>query len=157
MSSSPLDLLVERAIQTAQKRWIRLALTGYLILFSGLVGERLVSAHDTGQRRADNAKSRQAIVQTGTVALIDGCNGRFEDRTALRDILISTRREVVKRLKNPQLTNEQRQQLRFAKQFYDARLDKLPLPDCRNQLDVISADPDAVVILPEPKYPPAAG
>lgn len=145
MPNSPLDLLVARAVRRAQRNGIRLALTGYLILFGGLIGERIVSKNDT-------ERARKTIVSTGTVALIDACNGRFDERTALRDILIALRLQAVKRMKTD-IGIEQRQRDERAVQFYDDRLQKLTLPDCRSQLHIISADPNKTVDIPTPKHP----
>lgn len=134
-----------KAANAAVRKYLRFALVGYLLLFSGIVAERIVS----GQEAAD---SRQAIVQSGTVVAVDACNQRFKDRTEVRAVLEGSKAFQARSLKNGTIT---RQQYDAAVGFYDERLKGLPLPDCRLTLGVLTTDPDDAPAIPEPLYPGA--
>lgn len=130
---------VNEAVRTAQKRGIRIALSGYLILFGGIVVERYISAQES-------KGARQTIVKSGTAVAVSSCNERFRDRRSIRAVLIASRVQTRQRSDlSPQRRNE-------AIKFLNDRLARLPMPDCRKALTTLSADPDAEVQIPEPLY-----
>lgn len=131
--------IVRDAVRSAQRRGIRIALTGYLILFGGIMAERYVSAHES------NA-AREAIVQSGTVVAVSGCNERFKDRKEVRAVLIASRDETRRR---KDISPERRA---ASEAFFTERLAKLPMPDCRKALTILSDDPNKKVTIPKPLY-----
>lgn len=135
------EQLVKDAVRAAQRRGVRIALTGYLIFFGGIMGERYISSSES------NA-ARETIVRSGTAVAVTACNERFKDRRQLREVLIIARRET---RKSEDISPDRR---KAAEAFYTERLAALPLPDCRDSLTVLSDDPDAEVHIPKPLYLP---
>lgn len=139
MSKSETDRIVQEAVRTAQRRGVRMALTGYLVFFGGIVAERYISS-------GENRGARQTIVKSGTAVAVSACNERFRDRRSIRAVLIASRLQVRQR---DDISSDRR---RRAINFLNDRLARLPMPDCRESLTVLSAKPNAEVRIPKPLY-----
>jgi hypothetical protein len=141
MAKAQTDPIVNRAVRVAQRRGMRIALTGYLIFFAGIVAERQISAGEAND-------AREAIVQSGTAVAVTACNERFRDRRSLRAVLIASRNAT---RASKDISDERR---KASEAFFNDRLSKLPLPDCRSSLTVLSDDPNAKVKIPKPLFLP---
>lgn len=147
LSSDQLEFFTEqtrRAVHKAVGRYVKGAVIGFLILLMGLG----LAMH---QSSADNNNQRQAIVQSGRAVAVASCNGRYQDREGLRNLLISAERTIPAEVKRGNITESQAQR---AKEFYDSQLGRLRLPDCRIAAHAISSDPNREIRVPVPLHPP---
>lgn len=136
----------EHAVGHALRRYRRAALTGFVILLGG-IGFGL---HAT-TREGDN--SRNAIVTSTRAVAVDSCNGRYQDREGLRNLLLAAEATIPSSVKKGDITPSQAE---TAKVFYDRQLAKLRLPDCRRAAKIITSDPGRTVKIPKPLHPPDA-
>jgi hypothetical protein len=134
---------VRHAADKAAKRTQRRALVGFLVLLFGLLAAIWI-----GGNQAENA--RKAIVDTGRIVSVSGCNRDYEDRVAVRKVLIASKEFTKNAFRRLNLSPEE-VQLRL--DFYDEQLADLPLPDCRKARNVVSDDPTKVPAFPKPLYP----
>jgi hypothetical protein len=134
---------VRHAADKAAKRTQRRALVGFLTLLFGLLAAIWI-----GGNQADSA--RKAIVDTGRIVSVSGCNRDYEDRVAVRKVLIASKDFTKNAFERLNLTPEE---LQLRLDFYDDQLADLPLPDCRQARNVVSDDPTKVPAFPEPLYP----
>jgi hypothetical protein len=134
---------VHRAANKAARRSRNQSLIGFLILLLGIGFVQW-----DGHHRSDAA--RDAIVQTGNVIAVDGCNRDYVSRKEIRAVLARSRDFQKGALDRGDISQTQYD---LAVKFYDERLDTLPLPDCRKAANVLSSDPDKVPEVPEPLHP----
>lgn len=135
----------ERAVTRALHRWRIGATTGFLILLIGVAGAFAVNNRD--QRIA-----RDAIIKSGSVVAVDGCNARYHDRAALRAIFIRLQTAVLQQAQNENIPVSSRR-VQFALEFYRDQLQRLPLPDCRPTAHILTDQPYPPVRVPTPKHP----
>lgn len=90
---------------------------------------------DRGYR--DNRESRQALVASGQAIAVVACNRNYDTIKSLRGILIAAKA-------NRNTTQSD--------VFYDAQLQSLKLPDCRDVLMILSDDANAKVTVPKPLF-----
>lgn len=121
----------------------RRSLIGFLILLVG-VGTTLY----VGDKNADEA--RKAIVDTGRIVSVDGCNRDFQSRKEVREVLQRSKDFQLAALERGDITQAQ---YKRAVEFYNDRLKGLPLPDCRHAESIVSDDPDEVPAMPKPLHP----
>lgn len=143
-----LDFFTEqtrRAVTKATKRQARHNLVGFLALLFGLI-VALYVAH------ADRVRAQNAIVRSGTVVAVDGCNARYRDRQALRDLFVRLQAAVKEQAKEQHL-DPKGQQTQFALRFYRDELGRLPLPDCRPTAHILTAVPFPPAKQPTPLHP----
>jgi hypothetical protein len=133
----------KRAVNKAVKRTHRNAVLGYVILLVGVFG-----MYWNGQSLSQ--RERNAIVESGKVVSVDGCNRDYETITALRAILTAANDDRRRAYRLGRLTPEE---YADAKVYFDRQLKTLVLPDCRIAERVLTANPDAPRELPSPKYP----
>lgn len=119
------------------------ALVGFLILLGGIGGAITTSQHDSDS-------SREAVVTSARVVSVDGCNRDFTTITRVRAVLVNAKKFQVAALKRGDISLE-----RYADAiaYYDEQLSGLPLPDCRNAVNVITDDPTKQTQVPDPRYP----
>jgi len=143
-----------RATTKALRKYTRGALLGFLILLIGLVvvrEEDRKRADDAFQARVKVANTqRQAIVKSGTVVAVDSCNQRFKDRVEVRSILTAAAKASEAQYKQGEITKARYDR---SKQFYRERLEGLPLPDCRDTVNVLTTDLDEVPPIPKALHP----
>jgi len=131
------------AAERASKRTIRQALVGYLILGLGVLGMYL-----NGQ--SVSSTERAAVVDSGTAAVVAGCNRDFNGTQRLRSLLEHADDAVTAQQKAGKVTAAQAAD---AHDFYAAELAKIPLPDCRKAQFVLTDDPEKPIVIPTPLHP----
>lgn len=136
--------LEEGALTRAHRRWFRSSLVGYLILLVGVVG-----MYENGQ--SVSANERGQIIQAGRAVAVSACNARFNDRREVRGVLIQAKLSIQRQYESGTITIDQRRQ---SLDFYDRRLEGLPMPDCRSADDALqqaAADNEAIMV-PNARY-----
>lgn len=133
-----------RAVKKAARRTLRQAAVGYLILFVGVMGMYWNGQH------VSNAE-REAVVQSGSAVVVDSCNRDYIATGRLRGIIIRIRNVIEAQDEAGKGDPEENQ---FAVDFYNNELKKIPLPDCRDTADALTADPDKVLKVPKPLHGP---
>lgn len=140
----------ERALKNQQKttdarikKIVRSATVGFLILTIGL-------AASVYTQSSDSDKGRTQIVLSGRAVAVDGCNRDFTDRQVARS---QTGRALVIIKHEHDLGNSTDREYRLGLDFYRKQLQSQALPDCRKAEAVLTDDPDAKVVVPEPLYP----
>jgi predicted negative regulator of RcsB-dependent stress response len=152
---SDLETLAEEVRKVSEKhseavatrvlaRFRRSAVVGFVILALGLIGGQYQGfeqqSHDRAARtKAANAQ-RKAIVESGNIVAVEGCNLNFRAIQGTRGVLEDAKVSLEKNRKK--LTDEQYRQ---AIAFYNDELDnKLKLPDCRAAGHILTTDPAKV-------------
>lgn len=116
----------------------RNAIIGYVILLVAVVGVFFVSQKDA-------TDARDAIVTSGKVVSVEGCNSDFETIEKVRGVF--TRAIVsAKRQERAGVTDEVQRDAAIA--YYEQQLAEFTLPDCRKTEKIITDDPRKA------KYPP---
>lgn len=133
----------ETAVRKALRTYSRRATIGFCLLFAAFMGNLLWS-------NKLSSDARRAVVRSGDLIAVDGCNRDFQDRVAVRGVLIASRDFTKNAYKRLNLTPEE---LQLRLDFYNARLKELPLPDCRKSDDILTDDPGDAVTVPTPLYP----
>lgn len=131
------------AVNAATRRHARRALVGYFVMFLAFLGNVLYAQHVARE-------GREAIVKSGDIIAIDGCNRDYRERQEVRQVLIASRQFQEGALKRGDISQIQHDR---AIDFYNDRLEGLPLPDCRRAGDILTDDPDSLTRMPEPLYP----
>lgn len=131
----------EATARSAVRHYRNRALTGFLILFLGLIGAFTIQQNDS-----DSA--RTAIVVSARNVATDGCNYRFRDRVVLRKIVSDGAKSIQQYVEDGTLTQAQADR---ALAENKATLAKLKLPDCRVVQKVVTDDPSDL----KPNQPPA--
>lgn len=134
---------LDYAAEAAVRRYRNRALIGFLILLAGLVTTDIL-------RRQDSENARTAIVRSGRVVAVDGCNRDFRSAQNLRSIFLALIADTNRRQKLGIISSEQRDR---AITFYQERLATTTLPDCRLAQAVITDDITSVDHPPDPLYP----
>lgn len=137
---------VDKAIAKAEemdKKRARGRLLGFAALFLIFLANTFYIAHI-------GAKSREQVVRSGDIVAVAGCNRDYEDRVAVRGVLLASKEFTVNAFKRLNLSEAEKE---ARLQFYDDRLAELPLPDCRLADDVLTDDPDSPLVVPEAFYP----
>lgn len=131
------------AVKKSNKRVLRSAFAGYLILLVGVFG-----MYENGQSVSGN--ERQAVVDSGTVISVDGCNRDFQDREVLRAQIEKGKKTTLQYVKDGTLTQKQADR---AIRETDEFLKSYPSIDCRPAAKILTDNPDDVTRIPEPMYP----
>lgn len=102
-------------------------------------------------RQQDAKAARAAIVESGNIVAISGCNQHFRDRQAIRAVLFASRRVQQRARKRGDTT---RAQYLDSIRFYRSQLTRLRLPDCRDTVRTLTDDPNRKpLVVPRPLYP----
>jgi hypothetical protein len=144
----------ERAAAKALRRYVRGSVVGFLILVAGL-GYSLHESNADSARASRNLQhealsSRTAIVQSGRIVAVDGCNRDFATITRLRLVLMRSRDIVRRNVEDGTYTQHQGA---VAEKFYARQIRELSLPDCRQAKSIITDDPRRLGIPPTPRFP----
>jgi hypothetical protein len=161
MTKEQLDYFTEQTVKAVEKgtrngvrHYRNRAVIGFLILLLGLVAVRWADnerANEAVKDRVATANAqRAAIVKSGNVVAVDGCNGRFRDRVEIRSVLQSSKDFLAREYKKGNITEAR---FKESSAFYDERLSGLPLPDCRKAANILTTDPNKVLPVPDPLYP----
>lgn len=137
----------EHASKKVLKRFRKEAVAGFLILALGLgIG--------TSANNHTNAASRVQIVKSGQAVAVSGCNRDFRFASGLRGVLYASRDFQAGALKRGDIS---RDRYKLAVRFYKTQLQALPLPDCRVAKEILTDDPNAKIVVPQPLYPGGPG
>ncbi len=154
MTTEQLDYFTEqtvKAVEKGTKKGVRHyrnnAIIGFLLLLFGL-------GYVQWRAMESAVESRDAIVKSGRVVSVSGCNRDYRSLTALRGTLKASRRFTVNAGKQG-VIGPSEVATRLA--FYDAQLDRLRLPDCRVAAKVVTDDPKDIGDVPVPLHPPDTG
>lgn len=116
----------------------------FLLLLAGII-----LVFWLGNRASD--AERQAIVESGKVVAIDGCNRDYQEDVRIRDVFLTSQNLVKSRIQAGQSADPEAD--KAALEFYDQQLDAFKLPDCRKAEGLLTSDPDRFVPEIEPFYP----
>ena len=133
----------KRAVDNALRRFRRSAVAGFLILLLG-VGYNL---YDT---RTASDEGRHAIVQSGRVVAVDGCNRDFRTIGILRAQIIKGKEQIQAYVEDGTITQAAADRQIKAT---DELLAKYKQPDCRVADKLLTDDPDVKRPVPKPLYP----
>jgi hypothetical protein len=133
-----------RAVARAENRKQRRnAVIGYLILVAGLVGVYAISQKDAGD-------ARSAIVTSGKIVSVEGCNRDFEAAVGLRAVLVRGE-AFIKAQRDDNLISEAAYKAGVA--YYAEQKQNIKVPDCREVANVITDDPRKTTYPPPfPRY-----
>jgi len=149
MTQEQLEWITEqnqKAAEKATRRTMRRALVGYLILTFGVLAMYLNGQHVGGAER-------DAIVQSGRVVSVDGCNRDFGDAERFLALLQRLKRANEASFKAGNITPQAHD---AAIQFYNKEIARAErsVPDCRKAAKVVTSDPDADLKKIVPLYDP---
>jgi hypothetical protein len=135
----------EHAVRKTARKVVLSALVGYVILFAGTLG-----VYHNGQATSSN--EQKAIIQSGNVVAVDGCNRDFQDQQRWINLLERLRDASVASYKDGRVDEERYQQ---ALEFYSGEiaLANKAVPDCRKSEHILTDDPDADRQRVRPLYP----
>ena len=137
----------DKAVRKALAKFSRRAVLGFVVLFLASLGNVWYASHIS-------KGARSAVVNSGYAVAIDGCNRDFRSTETLRLLLKSSRALTLQAAKSGNIS---RDRINESLRFYDSQLEALKLPDCRKSDDVITDDPQASIMIPEPLYPGSPG
>lgn len=146
MTEEQLDYFSEqtrRAVRRAVRNYSRGAILGFLILAGGLGFVQMSQNHE-------NKNAQQALVQSGRVVAVDGCNRDFKSTERIRSLLQRLLDATEASFEKGQMNAQQYAQ---ARAFYQSELDRQVLPDCRQAEEVLSDDFSKPINPPTPLYP----
>lgn len=133
----------QHAAAKVLKRYSLSAVVGFLILLG-------TNVFVWGTAQNLNQESRDAIVVSGKVVSIEGCNRDFQTISALRGVLTAAQRQGEKAADAGDISPAQ---LERSRDFYDTQLKKLRLPDCKVAGEILTADKDELPRVPTPLRP----
>jgi hypothetical protein len=136
---------VDRAAHKAAHRTMKGAVIGYVILFLGVLG-----MYFNGQ--SVSKKERGAVVDSGRIVSVDGCNRDYNTIQTLRDEISKSKKRTQQLVKEGTLTQAQAD--RAIEQTNDL-LERYQLPDCRKAETVLTDNPEDVSKQPVPRFPPS--
>jgi hypothetical protein len=143
-------LAVTHAFHDYYHRYRRQALIGYLILVAGVVVAFAQNHSESNARRVQGVSARHAVVQSGRAVAVEGCNRDFESTKSLRGVLVASQAASAQSFKRGEITKQRYEQ---SQAFFKTQLEKLPLPDCRKVLRVVTDDPNKTTRIPVPSHP----
>ena len=133
----------ERIARRVLWLYVRWAMVGFVVLFVAFLGNVIYSNHL-------NAVSREQVVRSGDIVAVAGCNRDFQERLEIRGVLIESKAFTRQAYRRGAISEVERD-LRI--EFYNERLQGLPLPDCRVADEILTDDPDKPLREPAPLYP----
>lgn len=125
-------------------RWVRRATAGFAAL---LVGVGVNSKLD--RDRAND--SRAALVKSGRIVSVDGCNRDFKLYQSIRQVFQRSLAALSAQHDNGLITDAE---FARSKAFYEQQLEQFNPPDCRVTRSLLTDDPErAEQPVPRPLYP----
>jgi hypothetical protein len=121
-----------KAVKKAVRNYARGALLGFLVLLLSIV-------YVLGVQRHDANEANRAVVQSGQVVSVDGCNRDYHTIGRLRSLFLRLEDAARESYQKGRVTKEQADQ---AVDFYEAERRRLVLPDCRQSKNVLTYDPE---------------
>jgi hypothetical protein len=130
-------------INAALSRYSKRAAVAFVILFLGTLGNGYYTSREASE-------GRSAIVTSGRVVSVSGCNRDYQDREQFRFLLIRLKQAArAAAAKDP---NYGEARLKAALDFYNEQLKAYPSLDCRISRTVVTDDPSKLPKFPEPCY-----
>lgn len=130
-------------IRYALKHYSRRATTWFAILTVAAILNGVYTSQQSG-------RGRDAIVTSGRVVSVAGCNRDYQDREKFRELLIRLKQAA--RASAAADPNADPERLRAALDFYNDQLKAYPSLDCRASAKVITDDPTKLPKTPEPCF-----
>lgn len=146
LTQAQLDLIADhtdRGVRKALRKYARGATLAFLFLLACFI-----FAYQSGQNESDS--SRRAIVDSGQVVAVSGCNRDFRSTQVLRGLITSAQKVQKSELKKGHISEAQ---YKVGKDFYDEQLQKIVLPDCLLARQVLTSDPNKPLHVPTPLRP----
>ena len=146
LTEEQLNLIGEETRRAANKvlhNYRRTAIVGFLVLL-------LANAYVWYDSNTNNQDSREAIVQSGQVVSVSGCNRDFRTTQALHAILQTSDDFNQAAAKKGDITQAQADE---AHTYYQQFIKSLPLPDCKAAGDVLTSETGDVPPTPKPLTP----
>lgn len=134
-----------RTARKATHKTLRGALVGYLILIVGVI-----AMYENGQQVSEN--ERDAVVKSGRVVAVEGCNRDFEQQARIIKLLQRLKAANNEQFKRGKISAQQHD---TAIKFYAAEIARASdaLPDCRRAESILTSNPDADLTRIRPLYP----
>lgn len=132
----------ERAVRKSLRTYSRRAVVGFILLFAAFMANVLYI-----NKIADDG--RHAVIKSGNIVAVDGCNRDYRSAQAVRGVLIASKdftQQAVRRGTIP--PQEALERLNF----YNTQLASLPVPDCRRSAKVLTDDPNVALLPPTPLW-----
>lgn len=126
------------------RAYTRRATIGFLILLAGVGG----AFYTQGK---DRKESNRAIVQSGRVISVSGCNRDYVTVNRLRNVLKRSLDFQRAALQRGDITLDQ---FSRAQEYFVEQLDGLPQVDCRPSASLITDNPEDLPDIPKPLHPP---
>jgi hypothetical protein len=125
------------------KVWRRGAILAFVLLAVGGIGNQYAD-----RQRSEQARS--ALVKSGQIVSVDGCNRDF--RITQRERAVFERSLALAKQQHDSGLTTDRQYLR-SREFFEQQLSDFALPDCRITQGLLTADPErADQPVPRPLY-----
>jgi hypothetical protein len=153
LTREQLDFFTEqtrRAVNKALLRYAKRAAVGFLLLFLGFLFNAWNNENQWERIESSSDEARAALVESGDIIAVDGCNRDFETVKALRGVLIASA-EFAQNAYNQGIITES--DLDQRKRFYAEQLSTLSLADCRKAQGILTDDADHPLKMPAPMYP----
>jgi hypothetical protein len=144
----------QRAVDKALGKYMRRAIFGFLILLIGFLFNAANNEAQWDSIRDASAEGREALVQSGDVIAVDGCNRDFQTIKAIRGVLLASAEFSRANYRSGLISKAD---LDERLKFYAEQLSGLSLPDCRETQGILTDDPEHPRAVPEPLYPDRDG
>lgn len=135
-----------RAAKNAVRTYRNRALAGFIVLILGI-------GYVQHSQASNATTARNAIVKSGRVVSVTGCNRDFRTQTALRGVLQASESFSKQAAKNGTITQAD---LAERVKFYETQINNLELPDCRAAQAILTDDPRTIGDVPPALHPPDA-
>lgn len=157
MTKEQLDFFThqtEKAVEKALTKYTKRAILGFLLLFVGFLFNAWNNENQWDRIEATSEEGRAALVESGDIIAVDGCNRDFKTTQALRGVLIASADFNKQNFRNGVIDKAT---LDERLDFYAEQLSNLALPDCRRTQGILTDEPDHPLKVPEPLYPERDG
>lgn len=137
------------AVRAAVRRYRDSSLVAFLLLLGGIGFLFYDNQHDQEASQKALAAQQHALVQSGRIVAVDGCNRDFADNQKFRGLLERLRRSAETNYRLGRTTQEQYEQ---AVLFYNRELNNFSVIDCRESERILTDDPADLPNHVEPYY-----
>jgi hypothetical protein len=135
-----------RGVRHGVHRYARRAVIGFAILLAANI-------YVWRDSNTNNSDARNAIVDSGKVVSVAGCNRDYRSISALRGVLTTADRLQARAIKQGDIRVTPKQRA-TAHKFYTDQLNNIKLPDCRAAESILTSETGDVPPAPKPLYPP---
>jgi hypothetical protein len=139
-----------RAVDKALAKYMKRSAVGFLLLFVGFLFNAWNNENQWDRIETAATEGRAALVESGDIIAVDGCNRDFRTTQALRGVLQASADFSRQNFKEGLIDQDQ---LNQRLSFYQSQLANLQPPDCRKTQGILTDDADHPLKVPEPLYP----